>query len=508
MKTDGSALGAICVALHFGDLLFQCCFRESFIWLSDLYMSHSWGIRAQAIACQKHNHMNHAIRLFTFVIFAFGGLSTAVAQECEQQTLVFSITTDGYPEETTWNIVDNDGNIVLSGGPYEESNTLYTSEACVPLGCYTLQLMDSYGDGFDGNFDSGIGVYTISMNGVVLQQVFPIFYDMGTYSFCEQEGEGCTDPYACNYDVTVANDDGSCVFVSNPVVDMTSTEWSSVLRYPLTGIYVEGGVISFSGDGVVLADGGFYAGSWYLCDNVLTTVSSGIFGSVDVYEWNGELFTLVEGGSSFFDDLAVTLEPAITGCPVPFACNYDPNANIVSEENPCDYESCAFCSDPTACNYRPDGSDDWALCDYGECDEACQDYDACNFSLWAYVNDLGTYEDCIYPGCMDLLALNYDAEAGCEISYSGEQFCEYADWVVPGCTNSFASNYDPNATVDNGSCDMSFLCGPGTFFDEASGSCLVIEGGAPSCPSDLDGNGTVGNSDLLDFLSDFGATCD
>ena len=99
------------------------------------------------------------------------------------------------------------------------------------------------------------------------------------------------------------------------------------------------------------------------------------------------------------------------------------------------------------------------------------------FQPWAYVNDLGTYEDCIYPGCMDLLALNYDAEAGCEISYSGEQFCIMQIGLVPGCTNSFASNYDPNATVDNGSCDMSFLCGPGTFFDEASGSCLVVEGG-------------------------------
>ena len=104
---------------------------------------------------------------------------------------LFSITTDGYPEETTGNIVDNDGNIVLSGGPYEErANTLYTSEgACVPLGCYTLQLMDSYGDGFDGNFDLELVCTPSPRNGVVLQQVFPIFYDMGTYSFCEQEGE-------------------------------------------------------------------------------------------------------------------------------------------------------------------------------------------------------------------------------------------------------------------------------------------------------------------------------
>lgn len=453
--------------------------------------------------------MHYAIRCFAFFTLAFAGLSAAIAQVCDQQTLEFSITTDNFPFETTWNIVDSDGNIVMSGGPYDESTTLYTSEACVPLGCYTLQLMDSYGDGLDGSFGSGIGVYTISLNGVVLQQVYPFFDDITTYSFCAQAGEGCTDQYACNYDSAAANDDGSCVFVSNPVVDMASTEWSGVLRYPLTGIVVEGQTISFNSDGGGVFNGGADAISWYLCGNVLTIVSYGIFDSMVAYEWNGELFTLVEGGSSFFDDFAVTLEPAVGGCFVPFACNYDPSANIFFEDDPCDYDSCAFCSDPTACNYRPDGSNDWNLCDYGGCDEACQDYDACNFSLWAYVNDLGTYEDCTYPGCTDLLALNYDAEAGCENSFSGEQFCEYADWVVPGCTNSFASNFDPDATVDNGSCDMSFLCGQGTFFDEASGSCLVEGGGGePTCPSDLDGNGTVGNSDLLDFLSDYGSACD
>lgn len=219
--------------------------------------------------------MNYAIRLFTFVIFAFGGLSTSIAQVCEQQTLAFSIYTDLYPQETTWNIVDSDGNIVLSGGPYNEPNTLYTTEACVPLGCYTLQLMDSFGDGLDGSSSSGIGVYSISMNGVVLQQCFPVFQNIYTFSFC-----------------------------------------------------------------------------------------------------------------GFAD-------------------------------------------------------------------------------------------------------------------------CENANLTVPGCTNSLASNFDSEATVDNGSCDMSFLCGPGTFFDEASGICLVDgEGGAPSCPSDLDGDGAVGIGDLLDLLGDYGTACD
>ena len=82
-----------------------------------------------------------------------------------QQTLVFSITTDGYPEETTWNIVDNDGNIVLSGGPMKRATPIHLRGLC--LWALHAPIKDSYGDGFDGNFDSGIGVYTISMNGVV-----------------------------------------------------------------------------------------------------------------------------------------------------------------------------------------------------------------------------------------------------------------------------------------------------------------------------------------------------
>lgn len=57
--------------------------------------------------------------------------------------------------------------------------------------------------------------------------------------------------------------------------------------------------------------------------------------------------------------------------------------------------------------------------------------------------------------------------------------------VVTGCTYSSATNFNPAATKDDGSC---------TF---ASGT----------CPSDLNGDGVVGFSDLNTFLATYGLFC-
>lgn len=66
---------------------------------------------------------------------------------------------------------------------------------------------------------------------------------------------------------------------------------------------------------------------------------------------------------------------------------------------------------------------------------------------------------------------------------------------------------DANA---NGICDAdedfvnpSSYCGPGTSWDEATQQCVGVEG----CVGDLDGDGSVATSDLLGFLSVFGAVC-
>ena len=63
-----------------------------------------------------------------------------------------SITTDQYPGETTWTLEKSNGEIVSTGGPYDENFKTYDTELCVETwNCYTFTINDSFGDGlFDG----------------------------------------------------------------------------------------------------------------------------------------------------------------------------------------------------------------------------------------------------------------------------------------------------------------------------------------------------------------------
>lgn len=84
-----------------------------------------------------------------------------------------------------------------------------------------------------------------------------------------------------------------------------------------------------------------------------------------------------------------------------------------------------------------------------------------------------------------------------------------------GCVYAQACNYDPEAEVDNGTCEFG-SCGGCTYawavnFDATAtwddGSCLEPEAPLNDCPTDVDGNGQVGTTDLLFFLSTFGDLC-
>ncbi len=61
--------------------------------------------------------------------------------------LTLELLTDLYPNETTWELQDLNGNVLYDGGPYSDTETLYTEEMCVDSGCYTFVIYDSYGDG-------------------------------------------------------------------------------------------------------------------------------------------------------------------------------------------------------------------------------------------------------------------------------------------------------------------------------------------------------------------------
>ena len=134
-------------------------------------------------------------------------------------------------------------------------------------------------------------------------------------------------------------------------------------------------------------------------------------------------------------------------------------------------EDCANlgCTDPNACNFSAD-----AILNNG----SCLQLDECGVCG-------GGNSTC--AGCMHEIACNYDATASIASSdcdYSCIPSGCFGPGVVVGCTAPDAVNFNPEATCDSG---------------------CVFE--AP-CPADIDQDGSVGMSDLLDVLSAFGMYCE
>lgn len=64
------------------------------------------------------------------------------------QTVKLFLRTDAYPEETTWEIKNSDGEVLYSGGPYSVPNqTIMETFELVEEDCYTFGIYDSGGDG-------------------------------------------------------------------------------------------------------------------------------------------------------------------------------------------------------------------------------------------------------------------------------------------------------------------------------------------------------------------------
>jgi len=61
-------------------------------------------------------------------------------------TVNMVLQTDQYGSECRWNVTDYDGNIIYSGGPYGNNQTI-NETFTLPSNCYTFNIIDTYGDG-------------------------------------------------------------------------------------------------------------------------------------------------------------------------------------------------------------------------------------------------------------------------------------------------------------------------------------------------------------------------
>lgn len=81
-----------------------------------------------------------------------------------------TINLDDYPEETTWEVRDLNGNVWVSGGPYgnQPDGSTVVEPICLPDGCYDFIIFDSYGDGICCGYGNGSYVLVENATGNVI----------------------------------------------------------------------------------------------------------------------------------------------------------------------------------------------------------------------------------------------------------------------------------------------------------------------------------------------------
>ena len=133
-----------------------------------------------------------------------------------------------------------------------------------------------------------------------------------------------------------------------------------------------------------------------------------------------------------------------TGCELPFACNFG------DTENPCEFTTCAGCTDPAACTYL-EGATISITCLYPE-DFFGVDYVDCAGDCLNDVNANGLCDETEITGCSNPLACNYVDGATFDDGSCDTTSCA-------GCTDAAACNYDATASFNDGSCDYASCSG-------------------------------------------------
>lgn len=135
------------------------------------------------------------------------------------QTIDLSLVLDCYGSEISWTIDDDFGNTVFAGGGYANnaSGETVNSSFCLPAGCYTFNINDTYGDGMYGSqwqTCSVDGDYTITDGGgnVLVQMSAP------NSNF----GFGASDPF-CIVPPTILNDGGIASIIAPSGINCSNT---------------------------------------------------------------------------------------------------------------------------------------------------------------------------------------------------------------------------------------------------------------------------------------------
>lgn len=132
---------------------------------------------------------------------------------CEDTEVTLTINLDNYPEETSWQIANDAGTVVASGGTYGNlpDGSTVVEDICLSDDCYTFTIFDSYGDGICCGY--GNGSYSLTEGGTVLASGGQ-FGSSESTDFCISSGGGDTEPPTQPGNLTVSNEQDTQVTLS------------------------------------------------------------------------------------------------------------------------------------------------------------------------------------------------------------------------------------------------------------------------------------------------------
>jgi len=113
------------------------------------------------------------------------GVQSGTTSEPACTAVTLNLTFDNYPEETSWELTTSSGDIVASGGTYEDEadGSTLSIPMCLDSDCYTLTVKDSYGDGMCCNYGEGSYSLVIDDTQDVLASGGSFQYEQAT-DFC------------------------------------------------------------------------------------------------------------------------------------------------------------------------------------------------------------------------------------------------------------------------------------------------------------------------------------